>query len=51
TFLKAFKMDATEQQKLMLAVDKQGKDLDAVVKEWIDKNEAVWKPWLDGAKG
>ncbi|KUM27701.1 glycine/betaine ABC transporter substrate-binding protein, partial [Mesorhizobium loti] len=44
-FLKAFKMDATEQQKLMLAVDKQGKDLDAVVKEWIDKNEAVWKPW------
>ena len=50
-FLKAFKMDATEQQKLMLAVDKQGKDLDAVVKEWIDKNEAVWKPWLDGAKG
>jgi glycine betaine/proline transport system substrate-binding protein len=51
TFLKSFKMDATEQQKLMLAVDKQGKDLDAVVKEWIDKNEAVWKPWVDGAKG
>lgn len=50
-FLKALKMDASEQQKLMLAVDKQGKDLDAVVKEWIDKNEAVWKPWLDGAKG
>ncbi|TPM24837.1 ABC transporter substrate-binding protein [Mesorhizobium sp. B2-3-5] len=50
-FLKAFKMDATEQQKMMLAVDKQGKDLDAVVKDWLDKNEAVWKPWVDAAKG
>ncbi len=49
-FLKTFKMDATEQQKLMLAVDKQGKDLDAVVKEWVDKNEVVWKPWVDAAK-
>ena len=28
-----------------------GKDLDAVVKEWVDKNEAVWKPWVDAAKG
>ncbi|TGT73348.1 MULTISPECIES: ABC transporter substrate-binding protein [unclassified Mesorhizobium] len=50
-FLKAFKMDAGEQEKMMLAVDKKGEDLDAVVKAWIDKNEAVWKPWVDGAKG
>jgi len=50
-FLKAFKMDASEQEKMMLAVDKKGEDLDAVVKAWIDKNEAVWKPWVDGAKG
>lgn len=50
-FLKAFKMDAGEQEKIMLAVDKKGEDLDAVVKAWIDKNEAVWKLWVDGAKG
>lgn len=49
-FLKAFKMDAAEQQKMMLAVDKEGKDIGVVVKEWIDGNEAVWKPWLDAAR-
>ena len=49
--LKALKMDASEQEKMMLAVDKKGEDLDAVVKAWVDKNEAVWKPWVDGAKG
>ena len=49
-FLKAFKMDASEQEKMMLAVDKKGEDLDAVAKAWVDKNEAVWKPWVDGAK-
>ncbi len=36
---------------MMLAVDKKGEDLDAVVKAWIDNNEAVWKPWIDAAKG
>ena len=35
-FLKQFKVDATEQQKMMLAVDKKGEDLDAVIKAWID---------------
>jgi glycine betaine/proline transport system substrate-binding protein len=36
---------------MMLAVDKKGQDLDTVVKEWVDANEAVWKPWIDAAKG
>ncbi|WP_315928227.1 ABC transporter substrate-binding protein [Mesorhizobium sp. SP-1A] len=49
-FLKAFQMDATDQQKMMLAVDKQGKDLDAVAKAWIDDHESVWQPWIDAAK-
>jgi glycine betaine/proline transport system substrate-binding protein len=35
----------------MLAVDKKGQDIDAVVKDWINKNEAVWKPWIEAAKG
>ncbi len=49
-FLKAFKMDAAAQQKMALAIDKDGKNIDDVVKDWIDKNEAVWKPWEDAAK-
>jgi glycine betaine/proline transport system substrate-binding protein len=50
-FLKQLKVTATDQQKMMLAVDKKGQDLDTVVKEWVDANEAVWKPWIDAAKG
>ncbi|MGN6145237.1 MAG: glycine betaine ABC transporter substrate-binding protein, partial [Mesorhizobium sp.] len=49
-FLKQLKVTATDQQKMMLAVDKKGQDLDTVVKEWVDANEAVWKPWIDAAK-
>ena len=50
SFLKAFEMNAEDQQKMMLRVDKKGEDLDAVTKEWIDQHEALWKPWLDAAK-
>lgn len=50
-FLKAFTVDATEQEKMMLAIDKNGERIDAVVKSWIDANEAVWQPWIDAAKG
>lgn len=49
--LKQLKMDAKQQQEMMLRVDKQGEKLDAVVKEWVDQNEATWKPWVDAAKG
>jgi glycine betaine/proline transport system substrate-binding protein len=42
-------MDAAEQQKMMLAVDKKGEDLDAVTKAWIDANQATWEPWLKAA--
>src|SRR5690606_7572590 len=50
-FLKQLKVNATDQQEMMLAVDKPGQDLDTVVKEWVDANGAVWKPWIDAAKG
>lgn len=49
--LKGLKMNAAEQQEMMLRVDKKGEKLNDVVKEWIDKNEATWKPWVDAAKG
>ena len=50
-FLRKLSVDATQQQQMMLRVDKKGEDLDAVAKEWVDKNEAVWKPWIAAAQG
>ena len=49
-FLKALEVNAVDQQKMMLRVDKNGEDLDKVVAEWIDQNEAVWKPWIEAAQ-
>lgn len=47
--LQQLQVSAAEQEKMMLAIDKNGQDLDTVVKEWVDANEAVWKPWVDAA--
>ena len=47
--LKAFQVSATDQQKMMAAVDDKGETLDAVATEWVANNEAVWKPWIDAA--
>lgn len=48
-FLQQFTMNAAEQQKMMLAIDKNGEDIDAVTKAWIDANQATWEPWLKAA--
>jgi glycine betaine/proline transport system substrate-binding protein len=47
--LQAFSIDNKLQDALMLEVDNKGRDVKEVTKEWIDKNETVWKPWVDGA--
>lgn len=49
--LKKFRVDADDQQKMMLAIDQEGKDIDAVVKKWIESHEDVWKPWIEAARG
>ncbi len=49
-FLKQFKVNAREQQQMMLRVDKKGEDLDKVTQEWIDKNPDVWEPWVKAAQ-
>jgi len=48
-FLKAFKMDADQQQEMILAVDKKGQDIDTITKAWIDSHQDVWQPWVKGA--
>jgi len=36
-----------EQAAMILAIDVDGKNIDDVVNDWLAKNEAIWKPWLD----
>ncbi|MBZ9813850.1 ABC transporter substrate-binding protein [Mesorhizobium sp. CA7] len=45
-FLKAFREKAEVQQQMILAIDKKGQSIDAVVDSWIDHNKDVWQPWV-----
>ncbi|MDQ2068152.1 ABC transporter substrate-binding protein [Xinfangfangia sp. CPCC 101601] len=47
--LKALQISTEDQQAMMLAIDDKGQSLDAVTTEWIDNNEALWRPWVDAA--
>jgi glycine betaine/proline transport system substrate-binding protein len=49
-FLKSYTLRNEDQIPMMNAVDKKGKKLDAVVKEWVDANESIWQPWVKAAK-
>ena len=44
-------VNAADQQQMMLRIDKGGEDIDKVVKEWIDANEATWSNWVKAAQG
>ncbi|MFY9237565.1 MAG: ABC transporter substrate-binding protein [Roseovarius sp.] len=45
----AMSIDNDTQNALMLEIDQKGRDLEVVVAEWIDANEATWAPWFDAA--
>ncbi len=49
-FLKRYQLRNADQIPMMAAVDQQGKDLDAVVAQWVQDNQSVWQPWVDAAK-
>ncbi len=36
----------SEQAKMILAVDEDGRDIDEVVAEWLAANEDIWRLWL-----
>ncbi|HEX6102830.1 MAG TPA: ABC transporter substrate-binding protein [Alphaproteobacteria bacterium] len=44
--IKAFTIDNDEMSQMIVAVDLEGKKLEAVVADWIAKNESRWKPWI-----
>jgi len=48
-FLSTFTLEAEDQIPLISKVDAQGMDMDAVIKEWVDANEAKWRPMVDAA--
>jgi len=44
--IRNFKIDNAEMGKLIVDVDLNGREVDAVVADWIKDNEARWKAWL-----
>jgi glycine betaine/proline transport system substrate-binding protein len=49
--LEAYTLRNEDQIPMMNAIDQEGKKLNDVVRQWVDDNEAIWKPWVDAAKG
>ena len=37
------------QAPLIKKVDIEKQKLEAVAKQWVDENQATWKPWVDEA--
>ncbi|MEM7170974.1 MAG: ABC transporter substrate-binding protein [Pseudomonadota bacterium] len=48
-FLKEFRISNDIQEPIMGAVDNDGADIVALTKQWVDENEALWKPVADKA--
>jgi len=45
--IKNFRLDNDEMGTMITAVDLEGKDLNAVVADWLAANESRWKAWLN----
>ncbi len=43
--LKLYKLRNEDQIPMMNAIDQEGRKLEVVIKQWVDANEAIWKPW------
>ena len=43
-------LDNNSQNLMMLEIDNKKRKLEEVVAEWVNANEATWKPWVEAAK-
>jgi len=43
----AMEIDNDTQNRMMLEIDQEGRELETVVAEWIEANEAKWQPWVE----
>lgn len=48
-FLKAFQMTNAWQGQMAKAVETEDRKPEDAALEWVDQNEEIWKPWVDGA--
>lgn len=48
-FLKAFRMDTSEQEIMMRAIDQEGRPVEEVAAAWVEANADVWTPWVEAA--
>jgi glycine betaine/proline transport system substrate-binding protein len=48
--MKTLQVHADDQQKLIYAVDKQGKTLDQAVAQWMDEHQSDWQGWVKAAQ-
>lgn len=47
--LSNYQLRNEDQIPMMNAIDQKGEKLEKVVSEWINANEAIWKPWVEAA--
>ena len=45
----SLKLTNADENWAIFEVDNNGRDVADVAKEWLEKNEARWKPWLDAS--
>ena len=48
--MKSLQVHADDQQKMIYAVDKQGKSMDAAIADWMDQHQSDWQSWLKAAQ-
>ena len=48
--MKSLQVHAEDQQKLIYAVDKEGKTLDQAVAQWVDEHQSDWQGWVKAAQ-
>ncbi len=48
--MKSLQIHADDQQKMIYAVDKQGKNLDQAVDGWLEQHQGDWQAWLKAAQ-
>ncbi|MEO1194038.1 MAG: ABC transporter substrate-binding protein [Pseudomonadota bacterium] len=48
--LEAFRMNTSEQEAMMKAIDQEGQPIEEVVAAWMEANPTVWNAWVEAAK-
>ena len=47
--LKAYTLETSAQETMMMAIDQDGQAIEKVVAAWVSENQSVWSPWVAAA--